>query len=89
MLTEAEKKSLQFKRSIYVSANIREGEIFSIKNIRIVRPGDGAPPHLFEDLLGKKAFDNTLENTQTAHTDHHKEAPGTRHSSPPSGAWLS
>ena len=53
--TEAEQKSLVFRRSIYVAANIKEGESFSKENIRIVRPGHGAPPGMYQQLLGKKA----------------------------------
>ncbi|MFZ5807253.1 MAG: pseudaminic acid synthase [Verrucomicrobiota bacterium] len=53
--TEQEKKSLQFRRSIYVTQNIKAGEIFSEKNIRCIRPGLGLPPKYFSLLLGKKA----------------------------------
>lgn len=53
--TEAERKSLQFRRSIYVAADIAEGETFTAENLRIVRPGHGAPPHLLEQLLGRPA----------------------------------
>ena len=53
--TEAERKSLVFRRSIYVAADIAEGEAFTAKNLRIVRPGNGAPPHLLDTVLGKKA----------------------------------
>lgn len=53
--TEAEKRSLVFRRSIYVSKDIKSGERFSQDNIRIVRPGDGAPPSIFQELIGKLA----------------------------------
>ena len=53
--TDAEMKSLHFRRSIYVSKDINEGEYFSVDNLRIVRPGLGAPPSLFELILGSKA----------------------------------
>ena len=53
--TEAEQGSLVFRRSIYVAADIAEGEAFSESNIRIVRPGDGAPPALYWNLLGRTA----------------------------------
>lgn len=53
--TEAERKSLVFRRSIYVSQDIKHGEKFSQDNIRIVRPGDGGPPSIFQDLIGKAA----------------------------------
>lgn len=56
--TEAEQKSLQFRRSIYVSSNIKQGEIFSKDNLSIIRPGDGAPPHMLGNFIGKKAARN-------------------------------
>ena len=56
--TEAEKNSLIFRRSIYVSNDIKIGETFNQNNLRIIRPGDGAPPNLFDKILGKKAKKN-------------------------------
>jgi len=53
--TEAERTSLQFRRSIYVAAEIAQGELFTAENLRVVRPGYGAPPHLYEQLLGRTA----------------------------------
>ena len=53
--TEAEQKSLVFRRSIYVAEDIAEGELFTIKNIRIVRPGDGATPSFYKQILGLQA----------------------------------
>ena len=53
--TEGEMNSLVFRRSIYVAADIAEGEAFTAENLRIVRPGNGAPPHLLETVLGKRA----------------------------------
>jgi len=51
--TESEKGSLVFRRSIYVSKDIDAGEVFTEDNLRIVRPGDGAPPSILPLLLGK------------------------------------
>ena len=53
--TEAEIKSLVFRRSIYVAENITAGEIFTAHNLRIVRPGYGAPPSIYSILLGKQS----------------------------------
>ncbi len=53
--TVAEQKSLVFRRSIYVAKDIVAGDLFSIDNIRIVRPGHGAPPSLYIHLLGRYA----------------------------------
>lgn len=57
-LTEAERSNLRFKRSIYVVKDIKKGESFSDKNIRIIRPGDGLSPSFFEMIIGKKAAAN-------------------------------
>lgn len=56
--TEAEKKSLVFRRSIYVSKDVAEGETLTPDNIRIVRPGTGLHPRHYEIVLGKKAKTN-------------------------------
>jgi len=56
--TEAEQQSLVFRRSIYAAADIAAGELFTAANIRIVRPGDGAPPALYTTLLGRSARHN-------------------------------
>jgi pseudaminic acid synthase len=60
---EAEKKSVQFKRSIYVIKDIAEGEQFSKENISVIRPGDGLHPRFYEHLLGKKATQNLKRGT--------------------------
>jgi N-acetylneuraminate synthase len=53
--TKAERGSTMFRRSIYVAAEIAEGELFTPENLRVVRPGHGAPPHLYDQLLGRPA----------------------------------
>ena len=50
-----EEKSLQFKRSIYVSKDIKAGEILSIENLKIIRPASGLAPKHWDDIIGKKA----------------------------------
>ena len=55
-IQESEKKSLLFKRSIYVIKDIQAGEKFTEENIRIIRPGDGIHPKYYEKILGKKAI---------------------------------
>lgn len=51
--TESERNSMVFRRSIYVASNIVAGDVFSDENLRIVRPGHGAPPWLLDQLLGR------------------------------------
>jgi pseudaminic acid synthase len=50
-----EAKSVFFKRSIYVAEDIQEGEVFSKKNLKVIRPGDGLHTRYYFELLGKKA----------------------------------
>ena len=52
--TEAEQKSLTFRRSIFVAEDMAEGEVLTMENLRIVRPGSGLPPRLYEQLLGRR-----------------------------------
>jgi pseudaminic acid synthase len=52
--TEAEKNSLVFRRSIYITEDIREGDTLNEKNMRCIRPGLGLAPKHYEMLLGKK-----------------------------------
>nr|WP_321268053.1 pseudaminic acid synthase [uncultured Sulfurimonas sp.] len=54
-MTEKKKKSRQFSRSLYVSKDIKKGEVFSEENIRSVRPGYGMHPKYLKDVLGEKA----------------------------------
>ncbi len=61
--TEAERKSLQFRRSIYVSADIAAGETFTADNIRIVRPGFGLPPSQLEAVLGRRLSHSVVAGT--------------------------
>lgn len=51
----AEEKSLLFKRSIYVSDEIKKGDIITEKNIRVIRPALGLAPKFYDVVIGKKA----------------------------------
>ena len=52
-LTESEKASTVFRRSVFAVQDIREGEYFTEKNIRVIRPSYGLAPKEYENLLGK------------------------------------
>ena len=60
---EAEKKSVQYKRSIYVVKDIAQGEQFSEQHIRVIRPGNGLPPKFYEAVLEKQARSNIKAGT--------------------------
>ncbi len=48
-------KSRIFARSLFAVEDIREGEVFTEKNIRSIRPGFGLHPKYYKSLLGKKS----------------------------------
>jgi pseudaminic acid synthase len=52
---KSENQSLKFRRSIYAVSDIKKGEKFTKKNIRIIRPGFGIQPVYFERLINKKS----------------------------------
>ncbi len=60
-LTPNAKKNMNGRRSLYASEDIVEGESFTEKNIKSVRPAYGLHPKYFETLLGKKAIKNILK----------------------------
>jgi N-acetylneuraminate synthase len=61
--TDAEKKSLVFRRSLYVAADMKAGEEFTATNLRIVRPGNGLHPRHYEQLLGKRVTRDLRKGT--------------------------
>jgi pseudaminic acid synthase len=52
--TAAEKKSLQFRRSLYIVKDIKAGDVLTHENVRAIRPGYGLATKYLEMVLGKK-----------------------------------
>jgi pseudaminic acid synthase len=57
-ILEVEQNSKKFKRSVYVTEDIKEGEAFTKDNIKVIRPGDGLEPKIYDSLLGKTSTRN-------------------------------
>ncbi len=53
--TDIESSSLIFRRSLYITEDIKAGEQFSSENIRAIRPGDGLSPKHFDSIIGSRA----------------------------------
>lgn len=61
--TENEKKYLIYRRSIYVSKNVKKGEKLSKENTKIIRPSLGMKPKLYWSVLNKKFRKNIKKGT--------------------------
>jgi N-acetylneuraminate synthase len=64
--TKGEDKSKQYRRSIYVSEDIKAGEKFTIQNLRIVRPAFGLAPKHWDNVQDKVAKQDLLKGTPLA-----------------------
>ena len=53
-LTEKQKNGRIFSRSLYLSEDVQAGEEVTPKNLRSVRPGYGAHPKYFYQVLGER-----------------------------------
>ena len=61
--TEAEKKSIQFRRSLYIVQDLKAGDVLTRKNVHAIRPGFGLPPKYLEHVLGKIVNQNVERGT--------------------------
>ena len=63
---DAEKNSLIFRRSIYIAADLKAGDVLTDKNLRCVRPGLGLPPKFYDELLGRRVNQDVKKGTPMA-----------------------
>lgn len=61
--SEAELGSLQFRRSIYVTQDLKAGDVLTRENLRLIRPGLGLKPKHYADLLGKRVTRDVARGT--------------------------
>lgn len=60
---DEESTNKQFRRSLYICSDVREGEILNEKNVRAIRPGFGLPPKFLPLVLGRTAKKNLKMGT--------------------------
>ncbi|MCR5254843.1 MAG: pseudaminic acid synthase [Acetatifactor sp.] len=54
-LTDKQRNSRGRSRSLYVSKDIKKGDIFSPENIKSIRPGYGLHTKYYDEILGRKS----------------------------------
>ena len=61
--TAAEKKSIIFRRSLYVVKDLQAGEKLTAENVRAIRPGLGLSTKYLEQVLGKTVKQSVARGT--------------------------
>lgn len=52
--TEADRKSLVYRRSLYIVRDLKAGDVLTRENVRAIRPGLGLPPGNLDRVLGRR-----------------------------------
>ena len=61
--TADEKKNLCFRRSLFVVKDMRRGEVFTVEDVRSIRPGFGLPPRFLGQVIGRVAERDIVRGT--------------------------
>jgi N-acetylneuraminate synthase len=61
--TEAEKQSLQYRRSLYVVKDLKAGDVLTANNVRAIRPGLGLPTKYLQQVLGRTVKQDVTRGT--------------------------
>ena len=62
-VADGEKKSVAFRRSLFVVKDMKAGEVFNEDNLRSIRPACGLPPKNLDYLFGRHAAKNIERGT--------------------------
>ncbi|VAW07062.1 N-acetylneuraminate synthase [hydrothermal vent metagenome] len=62
-LKQSEVENRKYRRSLYVTQDIRKGACFSRENIRSIRPGFGIEPRFIDEVMGKAATKDITRGT--------------------------
>jgi N-acetylneuraminate synthase len=52
--SDSEQGNVQFRRSLYITADLHEGDVLTPTSLRSIRPGFGLAPRYYDLLLGKR-----------------------------------
>lgn len=59
----SEEGNVQFRRSLYIVADLRAGERLSANNVRSIRPGHGLAPRHYDVVLGRRVTCDVVRGT--------------------------
>ena len=62
-ISPAELGSIMFRRTLYISCDMKAGEVLTTRNLRAIRPGTGLPPKYLGMLLGKRVNRDVARGT--------------------------
>lgn len=65
-LTEKEKGSVCFRRSLFIVTDMKAGEVFTSENVRSIRPGYGLHTRYLDVVLGKQSTADIVAGTPLA-----------------------
>jgi pseudaminic acid synthase len=63
-LTDKQSEGKDFSRSLYITEDVKKGEVFTEANVRSIRPGFGLHPKYLPQVLGKKAAADLEKGTR-------------------------
>jgi N-acetylneuraminate synthase len=52
-MQESEKESRRLRRSLYITSDVKKGDLVSHENVRAIRPGGGCEPKLIDVMMGR------------------------------------
>lgn len=61
--TEQELIGKKYRRSLFVSATMEKGQVFSLDNIKSIRPGHGLSPVFINNIIGRRARTHIKKGT--------------------------
>lgn len=59
----SESESVKYRRSLYFVRDLQAGDVITADSIRSVRPGYGAPPKAYDEIIGKRISCAVSANT--------------------------
>ncbi|PIR82471.1 pseudaminic acid synthase [Candidatus Kaiserbacteria bacterium CG10_big_fil_rev_8_21_14_0_10_59_10] len=66
---EDEKNYKKLRRSLFAVSDIKKGDVFTPKNVRVIRPAYGLSPNRYDDVIGRRAAHDIERGTPLSEGD--------------------